>query len=508
VKVKSRTAGVYADGYSDKLIVVRTQVNKGNQSSQGGQKLAESVEQRSLTEGNASRATAAGAQNPDKVSSGLERIREKARKDKDVRFTSLLHHIDVEQLRMSYEQLKRTAAPGVDGIRWKDYQENLSENLCDLHSRLHSGRYRALPSKRVRIAKEDGSERKLGIASLEDKIVQQAVARVLNAIYEEDFVGYSYGFRAGRDQHRALDALSVGLTRKPINWVVDLDIQGYFDHMQHDWLIRFVEHRIGDRRMLRLIVKWLKAGVLDGEKWQQTDKGSPQGAVISPLLSNIYLHYVFDLWFKHRRNKQMHGEAIVVRYADDIVAGFERKEEAEQFQAELSERLEKFGLKIHPKKTRLLEFGRLAISSRKRVGLGKPETFDFLGFTHIASIDGGGRFTIRRHTIARRQRGKLHKLKRELKRRSHDSVPKTGRWLRQVLQGYYRYFAVPGNQKSLSQFRYRLCELWIKALRRRSHKARRGMTWEKFESLHRYWLPYARVCHPWPSVRFGRLHPR
>lgn len=483
-------------------------MNKGNQPSRGGQKLAESVEQRGLTKGNASREPAAGTQCPDKASRGLGRIREKARKEKRVQFTSLLHHIDVVQLQESYERLNRRAATGVDGVSWKDYQAKLSENLSHLHSRLHTGSYRALPSKRTRISKEDGSERKLGIASLEDKIVQQSVVTVLNAIYEEDFVGYSYGFRPGRDQHRALDALSVGLTTKPINWVVDLDIQGYFDHMQHDWLIRFVEHRIGDRRIVRLIRKWLKAGVLDGDQWQQTDEGSPQGAVISPLLSNIYLHYVFDLWFKQSRERQMHGEAIVVRYADDIVAGFEHKEEAERFLAQLSERLKQFGLKMHPKKTRLLEFGRKATIQRKRAGLGKPETFDFLGFTHIASRDRRGRYVIRRQTIATRQRRKLQALKLELKKRCHRPVPETGRWLRQVLNGYYRYFAVPYNAKSLSQMRYRVCELWIKSLRRRSQKARRGMTWEKFKSIHRYWLPYPRLFHPFPSERFGRLYPR
>lgn len=483
-------------------------MNKGNQPPQGGQKLAESVEQRSLTEGNVSGHPAGGAQNPGKAQRGLERIREKARKDKRVRFTSLLHHIDEAQLQESYKGLNRRASAGVDGVRWKDYQENQTESLADLHARLHEGTYRALPSKRSRLAKDDGSERKLGITSLEDKIVQQSVGTVLSAIYEEDFVGYSYGFRPERDQHMALDALYVGLTSKPINWVVDLDIQGYFDHMQHDWLIRFVEHRIGDRRIVRLIRRWLKAGVLDGEQWRQTEEGSPQGAVISPLLSNIYLHYVFDLWFKQSRERQKFGEAIVVRYADDIVAGFEHKEEAESFMAELSERLEKFGLKMHPKKTRLLEFGRKAISKRKRAGLGKPETFDFLGFTHIASCNKWGRFFIRRQTIASRQRRKLHKLKKELKKRSHRPVPETGRWLRQVLQGYYQYFGVPYNVKTLSQFRYKVCQLWIKALRRRSQKARRGMTWEKFRLIERYWLPYPRLSHPFPSERFGRLYPR
>jgi len=504
-KVKSRTADMYASGKSDKLVGAERQMNKGNQRPEGRQNPAESAEQRSLTKGNTSRTSTAGTQRPDKVSNGLERVREVARRDRRVQFSALLHHIDVPLLWESYERLKRRAAPGVDGVRWADYQEGLLARLTSLHERIHGGSYKALPSKRARIAKEDGSERKLGIAALEDKIVQQAVARVLEAIYEEEFVGFSYGFRPGRDQHRALDALSVGLTRRSVNWVVDLDIRGYFDHIQHDWLIRFLEHRVADKRVIRLIRKWLRAGVMEGDQWQQTDEGSPQGAVISPLLSNIYLHYVFDLWMQQRRRKRMRGHSVVVRYADDIVAGFQHKEEAEGFMADLSERLERFGLSMHPEKTRLLEFGRVAASRRKRAGLAKPETFDFLGFTHIASRNSLGRFMIRRITIAKRQRRKLHEIKRELRRRFNRPVPETGRWLRQVLQGYYRYFAVPNNLNSLNQFRYELCRLWFKALRRRSQKAAKSMTWEKFTRIEREWLPTPRVIHPWPSIRFAAI---
>jgi len=430
-------------------------------------------------------------------------VRDVARRDDRAQFSALLHHIDVPLLRESYERLKRGAAPGVDGVRWSDYQEGLLENLTDLHERIHKGSYRALPSKRVRIAKEDGSERKLGIASLEDKIVQRAVASVLEAIYEEDFVGFSYGFRPGRDQHRALDALSVGLTRRSVNWVVDLDIQGYFDHIQHDWLVRFLEHRVADKRIVRLIRKWLKAGVMDGNQWQQTEQGSSQGSVISPLLSNIYLHYVFDLWMQKRHRKMLRGQSAVVRYADDIVACFEHKEEAERFMADLSRRLARFGLTMHPEKTRLLEFGRSAAIRRRRAGLAKPETFDFLGFTHIASRNSLGRFTIRRITIAKRQRRKLREIKRELRRRFNRPVPETGLWLRQVLQGYYQYFAVPNNLNSMSQFHFQLSRLWFKALRRRSQKASKRMNWDTFNRITREWLPTPRVVHPWPSVRFA-----
>jgi RNA-directed DNA polymerase len=478
-------------------------MNNGKQPLEGGENPAESAEQRGLAKGNTSDPTTAGTQGPGKVSSGLERVRDVARRDGRAQFTALLHHIDVPLLWESYERLKPRAAPGVDGVRWSDYQEGLLESLTDLHERIHRGSYRALPSKRVRIAKEDGSVRKLGIASLEDKIVQQAVARVLEAIYEEDFVGFSYGFRPGRDQHRALDALSVGLTQRTVNWVVDLDIQGYFDHIQHDCLIRFLEHRVADKRIIRLIRKWLRAGVMDGNQWQQTEQGSAQGSVISPLLSNIYLHYVFDLWMQKRHRKVLRGQSAVVRYADDIVACFQHKDEAERFMAELSERLKQFGLAMHPEKTRLLEFGRRAAIRRKRAGLSKPETFDFLGFTHIASRNRLGRFTIRRITIAKRQRRKLREIKRELRRRFNRPVPETGLWLRQVLQGYYQYFAVPNNLNSMNQFHFQLSRIWFKALRRRSQKAAKRMNWDVFNRLAREWLPTPRVVHPWPSERFA-----
>jgi len=429
-------------------------MNEGNQPGRPGQKPEECVEQRSLAEGNTCRRSTAETQGSGKVSRGLAGVREAARRDKRLRFTTLLHHIDAERLRESYGRLKRGAAPGVDGRCWVDYQDALLDRLDDLHDRLHRGSYRALPSRRVCIAKEDGGQRRLGIAALEDKIVQQAVATVLQAIYEEDFVGFSYGFRPGRDQHQALDALWVGLSETPINWVVDLDIRGYFDHIQHDWLIRFLEHRIADKRVVRLIRKWLRAGVMDGGRWQPTEEGSPQGSVISPLLANIYLHYAFDLWAQQWRRRRARGAMVMVRYADDIVVGFQRREDAQAFFDAVAERLERFGLSLHPDKSRVIEFGRHAAARRRAAGLGKPETFNFLGFTHIAAKTRRGRFVIRRQSIGKRLRRKLHEIKKELRRRFHCPVPEVGRWLRQVLQGIYQYAAVAYNVDTLNQFRF------------------------------------------------------
>ena len=483
-------------------------MNKGKQPGETGQKLAESVEQRGLAEGNAQGLPTDGTLSPRKVSRGLLGVREAARRDRKLQFTALLHHIDVPLLRASFEALNRKATAGVDGVTWGAYREGLCERLEDLHNRIHKGQYRAQPSKRGRIAKEDGSERLLGIAALEDKIVQQAVVTVLNQIYEEDFMGFSYGFRPGRDPHGALDALWVGLTERPINWVLDMDIRGYFDHIQHDWLIRFLGYRIADKRVIRLIGKWLKAGVLDQGKWLSLSEGSPQGAVISPFLANVYLHYVFDLWSEHRRRKQTQGAMIVVRYADDIVVGFQHREEAEAFHRELVVRLNGFGLSLHPIKTRLIEFGRYALIRRKTTGKGKPETFDFLGFTHICSRSRRGVFTIRRKTIGKRLHAKLRAIKKELRCRMNESVPETGQWLRSVLQGYYHYFAVPNNLSALVSLRYQLGRAWLRMLRRRSQKARKHLSWEKFKRIQEYWLPKPRIYHPWPNVRFRRQHLR
>lgn len=508
VKVKSRTAHMAAAGKSDKPIRAGKRMNKGKQPDISGENPAESVEQRGLTEGNAQQTTTDGTQRPGKVSCGLLGVREAARRDSKLRFTALLHHVSVELLRDSYMALKRKAAPGVDGVTWTAYQDGMEDRLRSLHKRVHKGRYRAQPSKRTRIPKEDGRERELGIASLEDKIVQKAIVTVLNCIYEEDFKGFSYGFRPGRSQHQALDALYVGMMERPINWVLDLDIEAYFDHIQHDWLIRFLEHRVGDRRVIRLIRKWLRMGVLDEGQWLRSEEGSPQGAVISPLLSNIYLHYVFDLWAERWRRRQSRGAMIMVRYADDIVTGHQRSEEATRFRSELEARLKQFGLRLNHEKSRQIEFGRHATAKRARLGKGKPKTFDFLGFTHICSWTRKRKFTIRRKTNAKRQRAKLQQIKSALRGRMHASVPETGRWLRSVLQGYYQYFAVPCNLDSLISIRYQVARAWIRMLRRRSHKARKRMTWANFARISGEWLPQPRILHPWPSVRFRRYYPR
>jgi group II intron reverse transcriptase/maturase len=414
--------------------------------------------------------------------------------------------VDVELLRAAFSWLKRDAAPGVDGLTWRQYEQNLEANLVDLHARVHRGAYRALPSRRQFIPKEDGRQRALGIASLEDKIVQRAVVEVFNAIYEEDFLGFSYGFRPGRSQHDALDALAVGIKHTKVNWILDVDVRSFFDTVSHEWLIRFIEHRMADPRMIRLIRKWLKAGVMEDGEWVSSESGTPQGAVVSPTLANIYLHYVFDLWAERWRHRTAHGNVILVRYADDIVAGFEHESDAVRFLAELRERVEKFALTLHPEKTRLIEFGRHAAEHRRGRGLGKPETFNFLGFTHICARSRRGGFLLQRKTRRDRMRAKLRALKIELKRRMHEPIPQQGRWLAQVVRGYFAYHAVPTNSQRLNAFRDHVLVLWRRALRRRSQ--RDWTTWERISSLARDYLPLPRILHPWPEARFSVKYPR
>ena len=346
-----------------------------------------------------------------RVSHGWASVRKAAREHKEMRFTALLHHLTVDLLRESFYSLKKRAAPGVDGVTWQEYEFGLENRLTDLHGRVHRGAYRAQPSRRVYIQKEDGRQRPLGVAALEDKIVQQAVATILNQIYEEDFLGFSYGFRPGRSQHQALDALSYALLKKKVNYVLDADICGFFDNLDKSWLVKFIEHRVADPRVLRLIQKWLRAGVLEEGKWSEPQTGTPQGSVISPLLANVYLHYSFDLWVNVWRSKWAQGEVVVIRYADDVILGFQYRTDADRFLESLRERLAKFGLELHPDKTRRIEFGRFAEENRKRRGEGKPETFDFLGFKHISGKNGIGRFTVRRTTIRKRMRAKLQELK-------------------------------------------------------------------------------------------------
>jgi group II intron reverse transcriptase/maturase len=429
-------------------------------------------------------------------------VREAARKDKGTRFTALLHHVDLARLRKAYWAIRPQAAPGVDGVTWNEYGQNLRANLEDLHARVQSGKYRAQPSRRVYIPKPDGRQRPLGIATLEDKIVQRAVVEVLNAVYEVDFRGFSYGFRPGRKPHDALDALTVGITSRRVNWVLDADIRDFFGQLDRSWLKEFLRHRIADERVLRLIGKWLAAGVVEDGTWTQCDQGSPQGASASPLLANVYLHYVLDLWADWWRRRPGRGDVIIVRWADDFIVGFEHEEDARAFLAELRERFARFGLELHPDKTRLIEFGRNADWTRRRRGAGKPETFDFLGLTHICGrTRRGGRFTVKRITIAKRMRAKLKQVNTELKRRRHDPVPEQGAWLRSVVAGHLAYYAVPGNTAAVRAFRDEVTRHWYKALRRRSQKTR--MTWARMTPLARRWLPPARVRHPYPDARFA-----
>jgi len=440
-----------------------------NHSNKSGRPPAESEEGRPLIKENTHQSSTHSTQSEARVSQGLAGVRKAARDRKETKFTALLHHLTVGLLRDSFYALKRKAAPGVDGVTWQEYETGLEDRLVDLHSRVHRGAYRAQPSRRVYIPKPDGRQRPLGVAALEDKIVQQAVATILNQIYEEDF-------------------------------------RGFFDHLSHDWLLKFVQHRVADHRILRLIQKWLKAGVMEEGEWKNTEMGSPQGSVISPLLANIYLHYVFDLWVDVWRRKCARGEVIVVRYADDNVLGFQHRAETDRFLADFQERLQKFGLELHPDKTRRIEFGKFAEQNRNQRGEGKPETFDFLGFTHMSGKDQNGNFTVKRKTISKRMRAKLLDIKQQLRQRMHDSVPQTGKWLRSIVQGYFNYHAIPGNTDSLFAFRHRAIRLWRSMWIHRGQK--HHLTWVRMQRLADRWLPQPRVLHPYPRVRFDATHPR
>ena len=432
---------------------------------------------------------------------GLDRVREVARKDTEARFTALLHHVDVDRLRAAYWAISPKAAPGVDGVRWADYGTDLEANLQDLCRRVHTGAYHPSPSRRAYIPKPDGRQRPLGIAALEDKIVQRAVVEVLAAVYEVDFCGFSYGFRPGRSQHDALDALAVGISKKKVKWVLDADISDFFGRLDHTRLEEFIGHRIADPRVLRLIAKWLRAGVIEDGEWSEAQEGSPQGASVSPLLANVYLHYVFDRWASQWRSRHARGDMVLVRYADDFVVGFEHRGDAKQFLHDLARRLGEFGLELHPDKTRLIEFGRYAVQNRAARGVGKPETFDFLGFTHICGVNKKGDFWLRRTTVKKRMRTKLKALKVEIRARRHLPVPEQGEWLGQVVRGHLAYYAVPGNTDAVRTFRDEVTKHWFKALRRRSQRTR--LTWDRMHRLARRWLPPARVQHPFPEVRFA-----
>ena len=501
-KACCRTTDVHVCRESDGPIVPKKRANNA-----GPTAAAESVEGRGLTKGNAARTLLAPDTGPEKRGMGLGGVREVAKRDKKMRFTALLHHVCPELLRASYFELKRSAAPGVDGMTWHEYGRDLEQRIRDLHDRVHRGVYRAQPSKRAWIPKADGRQRPLGIAALEDKIVQQAVKTVLEQVYEEDFLGFSYGFRPGRGCHNALDALWVGIMQRKVNWVLDADIRGFFDAIDHEWLLKFLEHRIADRRVLRLVGKWLRAGVSEDGQWSRTTVGTPQGSVISPLLANVFLHYVLDLWVNQWRRRHARGEVIIVRYADDFVMGFQHRDDAEQCLRALRKRLAEFGLELHPEKTRLIEFGRFAAERREKRGEGKPETFNFLGFTHGCGTTRQGTFTVKRKSIAKRLRAKLQDIKVQLVRCMHRPVAEVGKGLRSVVQGWMNYHAVPGNIRRLDQFRTQVARLWLHVMRRRSQKGRKW-TWERFERLIHRWLPKPKILHPYPDERLIVSHPR
>jgi RNA-directed DNA polymerase len=465
--------------------------------------VAERMKGRGLAKGNLPQQNASRIQSRIDAPSALERVRQAARKNKKLRFTALLHHIyNLETIRAAYLSLKKEASPGVDGETWRHYGEQLETNLQDLSEKLKRGAYRAKPVRRVYIPKADGRQRPLGVTALEDKIVQRAAVSVLNAIYETDFLGFSYGFRPGRSQHRALDALYTGLLTRKVSWVLDLDIRSYFDKISHEWLVKFIEHRIADRRVVRLIRKWLNAGVLEGGKRIRVEEGTPQGGSASPLLANVYLHYVFDLWVQAWRQKQAHGDVIVVRFADDVVVGFQGRSDAMHFWAELTERMRKFGLELHPEKTRLLEFGPFAVTTRKQRGEGRPETFNFLGFTHICGKKrSNGRFTVLRQTIRKRLQLKLNEVKADLRRRMHQPIPEVGQWLRSVVDGHNRYYGVPMNEPALHLFRIQVGRLWQRTLSRRSQNGR--LPWDRMHRLIARWLPPVRIYHSYPLRRLG-----
>ena len=502
-KGQGRNASAHGGEESDRVEVPMKQTNKATEQQA---ETAEFAEGRTRTKENIGQGHTSPAQDGRGVSQGLAGVRQVARERKQERFTTLLHHLTIDLLRSSFQRLKKEAAPGVDGVRWREYEAGLETRLAGLKERIHRGAYRAQPSRRIYIPKADGRERPLGIAALEDKIVQQAVVTILNEIYEVDFRGYSYGFRPGRSPHQALDALNVGILRKKVNWVLDADIRGFFDQMSHEWTMQFVQHRIADERILRLIQKWLKAGVSEDGEWSETKVGTPQGAVISPLLANVYLHYVFDLWLEAWRKKVASGDVIAVRYADDLVVGFEHRAEAERFLSEFQERLRKFGLELHPEKTRLIEFGRRARQNRKARGEGDPESFTFLGFAHQCGTNSRGNFVIWRQTARKRLEAKLQQVKQTLRERMHEPVPEVGKWLRRVLNGFYQYHAVPGNWASLSLFRERIGRYWGHALQRRSQRGRPGA--DRLTRLFTRWLPRPRLLHPYPEVRFAARYPR
>jgi group II intron reverse transcriptase/maturase len=483
-------------GKSDGLVVPKNPANKGR----GAPQSAERGEGRGPAEGNPIRDARYRTLSRARLKDATDRIRQAAAKDKEMRFTTLWHHVyDVDRLREAYFKVERKSAPGVDGVTWQGYGRELEENLQDLSARLKRGGYRARPVRRVLIPKPDGRQRPIGVPTLEDKIVQRAACAVMGAVYEADFLGFSYGFRPKRSQHKALDAVSVGIKRRKVNWVLDADIRGFFDAIDHEWMVKFIEHRIADKRVVRHVKKWLHAGVLEDGEWAQVERGTPQGGSVSPMLANVYLHYVFDLWAHQWRERHACGDVIMVRYADDVVLGFQHRAEAERFREDLVERFRKFGLELNSDKTRLIEFGRYAGERRAKRGQGKPETFDFLGLRHICAQNHQGGFKLLRHTIPSRLKTRVREVYAELKRRMHHSIFSTGSWLRAVVTGYYRYQGVPDNWSAMRAFRNDVVRLWRRCLGRRSQKGR--INWERMGRIAAKWIPNPRLYHPWPEER-------
>jgi group II intron reverse transcriptase/maturase len=484
-------------GKSDCCVVPRKRPNEAAQA----KAVAEVVEGRQQAKGNAveQRMSRRSSRVYD-VNTALDGIRQTARGRSSAKFDTLMHHIyAVERLRQAYRALERSAAAGVDGQTWQSYGQRLEANLLDLSDRLARGGYRPQPVRRAYIDKPDGSQRPLGVPALQDKIVQRATVEVLNAIYEQDFCGFSYGFRPGKGAHNALDAVSVAVSTRRVSWILDADIAKFFDTIEHNWLVKFIEHRVADARVVRLIKKWLHAGVLEDGKLTRSELGTVQGGSISPLLANIYLHYAFDLWVQQWRNRHAQGDVIVVRYADDWVAGFQLRGDAERFQRAVAERLAQFGLALHADKTRLIEFGRFARQNRSRRGQGKPHTFDFLGFTHCCGTTRKGRFMVLRLTSAKRLRAKLQVIKLELRRRMHRPIAEQGAYLRSVVTGHTRYYGVPCNGARLSGFRRQIGWLWHRTLCRRSQS--HHLRWRRMARLIAHWLPIPHICHPYPNQR-------
>ena len=482
---------------SDSVIVAEKSANNGTPVP------AESMEPRAELKGNPGSQSTRRAQDRGSVSQAADRIRQFVQREPGERLTALLHHVTVDALRWAFFELKKDAAAGADGVTWREYEEGLESRLADLHDRVHSGAYRATPSRRVNIPKPDGGTRPLGVAAIEDKIVQKAVTEtILTPVYEAEFLGFSYGFRPGRGAHNALDALAVGITQRKINWVVDCDIRAFFDNVSRDWLIRFLEHRIADKRVIRLIIKWLSAGVMEAGEWRDDLRGTPQGSVVSPVLANVYLHYVLDLWFQKKwRSREVRGDTIIVRYADDFVVGFQHKRDAEHFLEAVKERFGSFELEIHPDKTRLIEFGKYAQERRHGRGQGRPETFDFLGFTHYCTETRKGYFRLGRKPVAKRMTRTLKRLKEVLRRWMHHDVVDTAKWLGKVVNGWLNYFAVPGSTPYLQRFIIRLKRLWQTMLRHRSQRTR--SQWGLVSRLTTAYWPKLKIRHPWPDQRFA-----